>query len=103
MRTWYGADTSVATKHSKMAAIKRVVYARKLEKIAYLPALKVQNTLAREHLDELKTKGTSSVENILLFCEHSPVFTIGIRNQNIDLKNRERLEDLAVEFHLPTA
>lgn len=70
-----------------------------MEKIAYLPALKVQNTLAREHLDELKTKGTSSIENILLFCEHSPVFTIGIRNKSIDSKERKRLEDLGAEFH----
>jgi len=69
------------------------------KKITYLPALKVQTTLARQHLEELKSKGTSSVENILLFYEHSPVFTIGIRNKNIDSKERKRLEDLGAEFH----
>lgn len=89
----------MATKHPNMAAIKRVVFARKLEKIAYLPALKVQTALARQHLDELKAKGTSNVKNMLLFCEHSPVFTIGIRNKSIDAKERKRLEDLGAEFH----
>ena len=99
VRFWEGANTSVATKHSNMAAINRVVYATKLTKIAYLPALKVQNAIARQHLDELKAKGTSSVENTLLFFEHSPVFTIGIRNKSIDSKERKRLEDLGAEFH----
>lgn len=72
---------------------------RKLEKIAYLPALEVQTAIARRHLDEIKAKGTSDVKNILLLYEHYPVFTIGIRNKSVDSKERERLESLGAEFH----
>lgn len=82
-----------------MAAINRVCFARKLENIAYLPALEVQNAIARQHLDELKAKGTSSAKNILLFYEHYPVFTIGIRNKSVDSAEKKRLEDLGAEFH----
>lgn len=89
----------MATKPSNMAAINRVVFARKLEKLAYLPALEVQTAIARHHLDELKAKGTSSVKNVLLFYEHSPVFTIGIRNKSVDPNEKKRLEDLGAEFH----
>ena len=89
----------MATKHSNMAAIKRVVFAQKMEEIVYLPARKAQTAIARQHLDEIKAKGTSSVKCILLFYEHSPVFTIGIRNKSIDSKETKKLEDLGAEFH----
>ena len=82
-----------------MAAITRVVFARKLEKLAYLPALGVQDAIAMQHLDELKIRGTNSVKNTLLFYEHPPVFTIGIRNKSVDSKEKKRLEDLGAEFH----
>ena len=82
-----------------MAATSRLVFARKLEKIAYLPALQVQNAIARQHLDDIKANGTSHLKNILLFYEHYPVFTIGIRNKSVDSKERERLESLGAEFH----
>ncbi|KAJ7384300.1 Putative lipoyltransferase 2, mitochondrial [Desmophyllum pertusum] len=62
-------------------------------------ALEVQNAIARQHLDELKAKGTSSAKNILLFYEHYPVFTIGIRNKSVDSAEKKRLEDLGAEFH----
>ena len=89
----------MATKPSNMAAIRRVVFARKLEKLAYLPALEVQTAHARQHLDELKAKGTSNVKNVLLFYEHSPVFTIGIRNKSVDSNEKKRLEDEESLFH----
>jgi len=89
----------LVTNHFKMAGTSRLVFARKLQKIAYLPALQVQNAIARQHLDDIKSKGTSSVKNILLFYEHYPVFTIGIRNKSVDSKERERLESLGAEFH----
>lgn len=82
-----------------MAAVNRVVFARKLEKLAYLPALKIQTAIARQHLEDLKANGASSVKNILLFYEHSPVFTIGIRKKSVDAKEKKRLEDLGAEFH----
>lgn len=83
----------------KMAPIERLVFARKLEKIAYLPALEVQNAIKRRHLDEIRAKGTSAVRNFLLFYEHHPVFTIGIRNKSVNSKEKERLESLGAEFH----
>jgi len=82
-----------------MAGTSRLVFARKLEKIAFLPALQIQNAIARQHLDDIKSTGTSSVKNILLFYEHYPVFTIGIRNKSVDSKERERLKSLGAEFH----
>lgn len=82
-----------------MAAIRRLVFARKFEKIAYLPALEAQNAIARQHLNDIKAKGTSYVKNFLLFYEHHPVFTIGIRNKSVDLKEKERLQNLGAEFH----
>ena len=82
-----------------MAAMRRVVIARKLQKMSYLPALEVQTSIARQHLDDIKAKGTSEATNTLLFFEHHPVFTIGIRNKNLDWKERERLENLGAEFH----
>ncbi|KAJ7384242.1 Putative lipoyltransferase 2, mitochondrial [Desmophyllum pertusum] len=57
------------------------------------------NAIARQHLDELKAKGTSSAKSILLFYEHYPVFTIGIRNKSVDSAEKKRLEDLGAEFH----
>ncbi|XP_068733835.1 octanoyl-[acyl-carrier-protein]:protein N-octanoyltransferase LIPT2, mitochondrial-like [Montipora capricornis] len=82
-----------------MAASRRLVFARKLEKLAYLPALEVQNSIAKKHLDKIKTKGTNGAKNVLLFYEHYPVFTIGIRNRSVDLEEKERLEKLGAEFH----
>ena len=82
-----------------MATASRLVFTRKLQKLAYLPALEIQNALAERHLKELRTKGTSDERNVLLFYEHYPVFTIGIRKKSVDLIEKERLESLGAEFH----
>ncbi|XP_015748772.1 PREDICTED: putative lipoyltransferase 2, mitochondrial [Acropora digitifera] len=82
-----------------MATATRLVFTRKLQKLAYLPALEIQNALAKRHLNELRTKGTSDERNVLLFYEHYPVFTIGIRKKSVDLIEKERLESLGAEFH----
>ncbi|XP_067043334.1 octanoyl-[acyl-carrier-protein]:protein N-octanoyltransferase LIPT2, mitochondrial-like [Acropora muricata] len=82
-----------------MATTTRLVFTRKLQKLAYLPALEIQNALAERHLKELRTKGTSDERNVLLFYEHYPVFTIGIRKKSVDLIEKERLESLGAEFH----
>ena len=82
-----------------MATATRLVFTRKLQKLAYLPALEIQNALAERHLKELRTKGTSDERNVLLFYEHYPVFTIGIRKKSVDLIEKERLESLGAEFH----
>lgn len=82
-----------------MAAVNRLVFARKLEKLGFLPALEVQNAIARQHLEKIKVKETSSAKNVLLFYEHTPVFTVGIRKKSVDAKEKMRLEDLGAEFH----
>lgn len=82
-----------------MAAVNRLVFARKLEKLGFLPALEVQNAIARQHLEKVKVKETSSAKNVLLFYEHTPVFTVGIRKKSVDAKEKRRLEDLGAEFH----
>ncbi|XP_022793638.1 putative lipoyltransferase 2, mitochondrial [Stylophora pistillata] len=82
-----------------MAAVNRLVFARRLEKLAYQPALEVQNAIVRQHLEDLKIKGTNSAKNVLLFYEHTPVFTVGIRRKSVDAKEKKRLEDLGAEFH----
>ena len=82
-----------------MAAVNRLVFARKLEKLGFLPALEVQNAIARQHLEKIKVKETSSAKNVLLFYEHTPVFTVGIRKKSVDAKEKRRLEDLGAEFH----
>ena len=79
-----------------MASFRTTVFARKLGRIAYLPALEAQNAMARRHLDGVKAK---NVKNMLLFCEHFPVFTTGIRNKTVDSREKARLEKLGAEFH----
>ena len=85
---------------SKMAdKVARIVHARNLGRIAYLPCLSIQNDTAREHLEYLASRRLNPSRNTLLFCEHNPVYTIGIRNKSVTDEEKFRLRALGAEFH----
>ena len=85
---------------SKMAdKLGKIVHARNLGRIAYLPGLSMQNDIAREHLDYLASRRPNAPRNTLLFCEHSPVYTIGIRNRSVNEEEKLKLQALGAEFH----
>lgn len=73
-----------------MARIVNVLRAGKLE---YQHSLNLQMTLA-------KTPPIANVfKNMLILTEHSPVYTIGIRNKDYSMAERDRLRALGAQFY----
>ncbi|KAL4706821.1 hypothetical protein ACJJTC_010055 [Scirpophaga incertulas] len=68
----------------------------KLGLTSYDTALKIQLAIARRHLDAM-IKGLPTNYDTVLFVEHKPVYTVGIRD---DTSKSEilRLQDLGAEF-----
>ncbi|XP_022098014.1 putative lipoyltransferase 2, mitochondrial [Acanthaster planci] len=72
-----------------------------LGRIAYHRALKLQKLLKRCLLDRLYSAqtGHSQVSDMLLICEHEPVFTVGVRNTDYPATEEQRLKALGADFH----
>ncbi|XP_050389198.1 putative lipoyltransferase 2, mitochondrial [Patella vulgata] len=82
-----------------MTAGKRVVNVINLGRMGYLRANDVQMRHARQHLDELAGKPSSKGTNVLLLVEHTPVYTVGIRNQQYSHEDAFRLKSLGAEYY----
>lgn len=76
---------------------KSVILCRNLGKIRYSDGLTTMKKLTRDHLASLSGERKPTAQNILLLCEHFPVYTTGIRDKNVE--DIERLENLGAEFH----
>ncbi|KAG9351887.1 hypothetical protein JZ751_023138 [Albula glossodonta] len=77
-----------------MTALKAAVSVVNLGRIPYGRALEVQQRFVRQHLDSL-----FQFPNILLLCEHEPVYTIGIRQAMYSAEEENRLKNLGAEFY----
>ncbi|XP_070537946.1 octanoyl-[acyl-carrier-protein]:protein N-octanoyltransferase LIPT2, mitochondrial-like [Ptychodera flava] len=80
----------------------REVLVRNLGRIKFSDAVKVQQQEVRKHKDFLaqksKTESTEKPMNTLLICEHTPVYTIGIRTKGYTEKDEESLKTLGADF-----
>lgn len=68
----------------------------RLGRKSYTDALRIQNGLATKIKSQLESK--SKPENTLIFVEHDPVYTIGIRTKNYGTDQQEKLEKLGNLF-----
>ncbi|KAK6195818.1 hypothetical protein SNE40_001171 [Patella caerulea] len=82
-----------------MTAGKRVVNVINLGRMGYLRANDVQMRHARQLLDELAGKPSSKGTNVLLLVEHTPVYTVGVRNQQYSPEDAFRLKSLGAEYY----
>jgi len=68
--------------------------------ISYSDALKIQEEYFNKNLDEKKSTGNGNTENILLFCEHKHVYTLGKSGaENNLLINDKFLESINAEYY----
>ncbi|CAG5127321.1 unnamed protein product [Candidula unifasciata] len=70
-----------------------------LGRMGFMAAYDVQMRFARQHLDELAGKPNVYGENTLLLVEHTPVYTVGIRNQNYSKIDEVKLKQTGAEFY----
>lgn len=75
---------------------KSLILWRNLGKIYYKDGLTIMRKLTREHLASLQGQNRPAPKNMLLLCEHFPVYTTGVRDKNV--KDIEYLERLGAEF-----
>ncbi|CAH2267116.1 putative lipoyltransferase 2, mitochondrial [Pararge aegeria] len=68
----------------------------KLGLISYDTAYKIQSSIARKHLEAMM-KGVNGDYDTLLFVEHKPVYTVGIRDET-PKEDIIRLKNLGAEF-----
>lgn len=64
-----------------------------LRRIAYCSAPLIQQHYIRQHFDSSR-----KTPNVLLLCEHHPVYTTGIRQAQYSAEEEQRLKDLGAEF-----
>ncbi|XP_050665449.1 putative lipoyltransferase 2, mitochondrial [Leptidea sinapis] len=64
--------------------------------MSYDSAFKIQNCIARKHLDSM-VKGVNADFDTILLVEHKPVYTVGIRDET-PKDEIERLRSLGAEF-----
>ena len=79
----------------------RTVFLKNLGKISYAKAFSFQKELVRAHLDVLKSSKQIKSRNILIICEHYPVYTVGIQNKKdakFYLNEKQRLIRLGADF-----
>ncbi|XP_050072209.1 putative lipoyltransferase 2, mitochondrial [Anopheles maculipalpis] len=76
----------------------RVVHVLRAGKLPYQRALKLQQTIATQLLQQAKHQTPSPYSNVLILTEHDPVYTIGIRTQGYDAKEESRLRALGADF-----
>ncbi|XP_035288053.1 putative lipoyltransferase 2, mitochondrial [Anguilla anguilla] len=77
-----------------MTVPKAIVNVVNLGRISYGRALQIQQRCVRQHLDS-----PSQLPNILLMCEHEPVYTIGIRQALYSAEEENRLRNLGADFY----
>ncbi|KAJ8266578.1 hypothetical protein GJAV_G00132080 [Gymnothorax javanicus] len=77
-----------------MTMKKSVVNVLSLGRISYGHALQIQERCVRQRLDS-----PSKFPNVLLLCEHDPVYTIGIRQSMYSPVEERRLKNLGAEFY----
>ncbi|XP_003737258.1 putative lipoyltransferase 2, mitochondrial [Galendromus occidentalis] len=68
----------------------------RLGRKSYTDALRIQDQIASKLKSQLESK--SKPDNTLIFVEHEPVYTIGIRTSNYDVKQQQQLEKLGASF-----
>ncbi|BFZ00221.1 hypothetical protein BsWGS_03260 [Bradybaena similaris] len=81
------------------AVSNRAVSVITLGRMGFMAAYNVQMRFARQHLDELAGRPHVQGENTLLLVEHTPVYTIGIRNHNYTQSDEVRLKKTGAEFY----
>lgn len=64
-----------------------------LGRVAYRSALQIQQHYIRQHFDS-----SNSTPNTLLLCEHTPVYTVGIRRVQYPAEEEQRLKGLDADF-----
>lgn len=79
----------------------RIVHIWNVGRIAYKPAVKLQQYIAECYKSSIDGLATScSVTNdVILLVEHEPVYTVGIRNKEYDSKEEMRLKALGADFY----
>ncbi|XP_077988081.1 octanoyl-[acyl-carrier-protein]:protein N-octanoyltransferase LIPT2, mitochondrial-like [Glandiceps talaboti] len=86
-----------------MLTNKTTVFLRNLGRIRYEEAWKIQRQEVRKHLDYLllgkQKNDVKKPNNMLLVCEHDPVYTVGIRDKVYQPKDEKYLKDLGAEFY----
>lgn len=80
-------------------ATSKVIKSIFLGRMGYMEAFKVQADISRQILDNIAGKATQKQENVLLFVEHNPVYTIGIRDKQYTAENEAKLKRLGAEFY----
>lgn len=78
-------------------ASNRVVNVINLGRMGFLQAYSIQMRYAKQHMDELAGRGQG--QNTLLLVEHTPVYTAGIRDQEYDQIEENRLKNLGARFY----
>ncbi|BFZ06674.1 hypothetical protein BsWGS_09713 [Bradybaena similaris] len=77
----------------------RAVSVITLGRMGFIAAYDVQMRFAQQHLDELSGRPYTHGENTLLLVEHTPVYTIGLRNKNFTKSDELRLKNTSAEFY----
>ena len=67
----------------------------------YAKALKLQEHYARQHLDDIagKSSSTTPARNVLLYGDHEPVYTVGKRTEGYTKEEEDKLKALGCDFH----
>lgn len=78
-----------------------LVHFLKSGRISYTSGLKIQDKVCEWLKNGLKT-GSSETDGIIILTEHNPVYTVGIRSSNYDMKLKKKLIDLGAEFFKTT-
>lgn len=74
-----------------------VVFVQNLGKLSFSKALCEQKIARKSILNKIATKDFESIQNYLLFVEHDPVFTLGLRNKEY-VKDEDKLKNLGADF-----
>lgn len=81
----------------------RLVHVLRAGRLPYQRALKLQQTVAKQLLQQAKHAPDTNVQvppyrNVLILTEHDPVYTIGIRTSGYDEVEELRLRTLGADF-----
>lgn len=83
-------------------AIPRAIAILNLGRISYTAAWRIQNALLNVQLEALRNAKSShkfgSPQDVLILCEHNPVYTVGIRTKDYPEEEENRLKDLGADF-----
>uniref|UniRef100_A0A182LXS1 Octanoyl-[acyl-carrier-protein]:protein N-octanoyltransferase LIPT2, mitochondrial n=1 Tax=Anopheles culicifacies TaxID=139723 RepID=A0A182LXS1_9DIPT len=81
----------------------RLVHVLRAGRLPYQRALKLQQIVANQLLQQAKHAQDANVQmppyrNVLILTEHDPVYTIGIRTRGYDEAEEQRLRTLGADF-----